>query len=372
MNSSNSVTSGHVARKQTMRTFPLFGTYGTYTDVWFSFSAAPQANSFHEFGLFTSSGTTIPTDGVLFRLAGTQLMGVTNYNGAEQTANIELGGGIVINKMYHGLIVTHQDRVEFWVDDVLYTTIITPVGLPSPCMSMYQPLTVRQYNNGVVATPIQTKIAKWCVNLVDMNSNRLWATAMVGNGQSAISNYDGVAVGQSANYNNSASPATGTPSNTAAAYTTLGGQWQIAAPAGAETDLILFGFTLAPQSPNSSAKNIMIKGIRIETINVGAAVATTATCIQWGVGVGSTAVSLATTDTATTGTKAARRIALGYQSFPVGAAIGTVATPIDINFDVPLIVEAGTVFHVLLKVFIGTGTASQILRGTCFVNAFYE
>ncbi len=118
----------------------------------------------------------------------------------------------------------------------------------------------------------------------------------------------GVAPAQTANYANTAAPASATLSNTAAGYTTLGGQWQFAAVAGAETDYALFGFQVTAAAAASANKNLFITGIRIEAVNTGAAVATTATLLQWGLAVGGTAVSLATADSATAGTRAARRI----------------------------------------------------------------
>ena len=105
---------------------------------------------------------------------------------------------------------------------------------------------------------------------------------------------------QAANWANSAAPATGAPTNTAAGYTTLGGLWQLAAVAGAATDLILFGF----QTP--SPYSFILDGIDIETWNTGAATATTPTLLVWGLGVDQGAVSLATAGIARVGLGASR------------------------------------------------------------------
>ena len=61
-----------------------------------------------------------------------------------------------------------------------------------------------------------------------------------------------------------------------------------------------------------------------------------------------------------------RQMALG------GAVIGQNCSPIDINFDVPLVVETSKYSHVILKMVVGTATASQIIRGTCFINGYFE
>ena len=93
--------------------------------------------------------------------------------------------------------------------------------------------------------------------------------------------------------------------------------------------------------------------------------------VQWGIGVGSTAVSLATADAATT--RAPRRQTLGFHTFAVGAGIGASGgIGIDHWFPAPLLVESGTFFHVICKVPVGTATASQQIRGTVVVDSHWE
>ena len=119
-------------------------------------------------------------------------------------------------------------------------------------------------------------------------------------------------------------------------------------------------------------RNLVITGIHIGAFIMGAAGATTPTLLQWGIGVGSTAVSLATADSSTAGTRAYRRVALGTQSFAVGAAIGSNVPDLDHQFMSPLVCEAGTFIAVILKIPVGTATASQIIRGTCTIDGYYE
>ena len=182
----------------------------------------------------------------------------------------------------------------------------------------------------------------------------------------------GAAAGQSANYVNSTAPASATLSNTAAGYTTLGGQFQFAAVAGLETDFALFAFQVPAAAAAGGNRNLVIRGVRIEAYNMGAASATTPTLLQWALGVGSTGVSLATADSLTAGTRAPRRIALGIQSIPIGTAIGGNVAPIDVNLDAPLYVAAGTFLHVILRMPVGTATGAQIIRGTVLINGYYE
>lgn len=372
LNAGNSLASGAVARVQTFRTFPLFLSYALYVDMELDFSQTPVTNNVCEFGLGLASGITTPTDGAFFRLNGAgQLQGVINNNGAETVTNLP-GVAIVSGLVYHALIVIANDRTEFWFDDEMLGVILTPSAIGSPCMSGSLPLLLREYNSAATSTAQRMEFAVISVTLADMESNKLWSTTMAGMGQSSINLPDGVAPGQSANNVNSTVPASATLSNTAAGYATLGGQFQFAAVAGAETDYALFAYQVPVATAAIPGKTLVISGVHIEVFNMGAASATTPTLFQWSLGVGSTAVSLATVDSATAGTRAPRRLLLGVQSIPVAAAIGQNVTPVDINLDAPVVCEAGTFVHIILKMPVGTATASQIIRGTVTVNGYWE
>jgi len=160
---------------------------------------------------------------------------------------------------------------------------------------------------------------------------------------------------QLANYANSAAPASATLSNTAAGYTTLGGQFQFAAVAGAETDYALFGFTVP------TGVSLFVDSVFIDTTNTGAAVATTETILQWFIGEAS-AVTLAS--------NSFRRF-LGQQVFPIAAAIGAQATPINRTLSTPFVVHSGRFLHIALKMPRGTATASQIIRGGIDIGGYF-
>lgn len=169
---------------------------------------------------------------------------------------------------------------------------------------------------------------------------------------------------QLANFANSAAPSSASLSNTTAAYTTLGGKWQFAAVGGAETDFALFAY----QVPANN--RLWVNSISISTFNMGAPVATTPTTLEWGLGLNSTAVSLATTDSAPV--FGPRRVALGVQSLAVGSAIGAAALDVVRYFENALRVEPGRYFHTILKIPVGTATASQIIRGNVTIDAYFE
>lgn len=193
--------------------------------------------------------------------------------------------------------------------------------------------------------------------LVGSEANLAEAMARAGRGLSALPSTGA----QLANWANSTAPTSATLSNTAAGYETLGGLWQAAALAGAATDYALFAY----QVP--TGMNLYITAVHISpTIVTGAANATTATIMQWGLGLNSTAVSLAT---ASTGPD---RVALGFQSCLASLAIGGQVGPaIEVNFPTPHVVTGGKFLHVILTIPVCTATSSEVLRGAVGINGFF-
>lgn len=216
----------------------------------------------------------------------------------------------------------------------------------------------RSYVGGTANAGAATQIylADASIGLLDVESYKPWAHSMAGTGKGAIVNPT-TALAQLANYTNSAAPTSATLSNTAAGYTTLGGQFQFAAVAGAETDYALFAFTCP------TGVKLFVTGISIDTMNTGAAVATTETWLQWFAGPDAAAATLASNSF---------RIGIGNQVFPIAAAIGAQATRIDQEFQTPLVTNSGRVFHIGLKMPRGTATASQIIRGLVNVRGYFE
>lgn len=371
LNAGNSVAAAAVARVQTYKTFPLHPAGSLEVLFRLRFAINPIANNVCEFGLGFAATTATPTDGVYFKLnTSGALVGVMNINGTETTTAPMPAP--VANEVYFYRIVIDQDRIEFYIDGILHGVILSPNTAAAISLSRWQPLLMRCYNAAATGSAQRMEVADVSVIARDLQLNRLWATAMAGIECGSYNNPRGAAAGQSANYVNSAAPASATLSNTAAGYTTLGGQFQFAAVAGLETDYALFAFQVPAAAAAGGNRNLVIRGVRIEAFNMGAASATTPTLLQWALGVGSTGVSLATADSLTAGTRAPRRIALGIQSIPIGTAIGGNAAPIDVNLDAPLYVAAGTFLHVILRMPVGTATAAQIIRGIALINGYFE
>lgn len=372
LNDGSSVASGAVARVQTYRHFPMYGTYPIYVEFWARFTLAPQTNNITEFGLGYATGTATPTDGIYFKMNSSGvLQGVVNYGGVETVATGTLPT-IAANEVYHFLITMTNDRVDFWSNGVLYAQIERSTTAPGLSQSLTLPALIRHQNSGVTASAQKFQISSINITSGDQDSNRPInnAQGLMGLGGYLVPH--GTTAAQIQNYANSAAPASATLSNTAAGYTTLGGQWQFAAVVGAETDYALFGYTVPAGTAAVPGRNFVITGIDISSINTVVSVGATATVMQWALGVGSTAVSLATADSATAGTRAPRKYMIGMQYFPGLAAVGFMAEPITKAFISPIISEPGTFIHIILKMPIGLATATEIFRGVASVNGYWE
>jgi hypothetical protein len=373
LNSGNSVATSVDAIIKTYRTFPIFQDLATRFDCTLSIVVAPQANTVMEWGLFLGATTVAPTDGVLFRINGAgNFIAVTNFNGTENIQ--DLGVSMTAATRYEFSIVVDSNRAYYYINNELAATLNTPAAGASSTAAQAQPVCFRIYNTGSApALANQMKIATATVTLLDGGAGRQWINALTGMGANAVQNtFGGGTTGQTSSYVNSTAPASATLSNTAAGYTTLGGQWQFAAVAGSESDYALFAFQNPAATAAVPGRTLYVTGVRIDSFNMGATVATTPTLLQWGLGFGATAVTLVgTVDSAAT--KIVRRIALGCQSLAVGAVVGAVAgDPIDTQFAAHHVVNPGEFLHVILKMPVGTATASQIIRGVCFINGYFE
>lgn len=355
----------------TYRYFPIFGASPTYAETYAALNADPPTNCNMDLGLMLqNTATTIPLDGIYFRINSTGVFGVMNNNGTESTTSVFSGFTLTPNQVYKFLVAVNRDTIEFWINDILYGTLSKPTNAGGPTFMTNLPWGVRQHHTGTASAAVQLRISSYNVTCGEFALNRLWTSAQAGMGLSAVQGPSGFTQGQTANYVNNTAPVSATLSNTTAGYTTLGGQFQFAAIAGAETDYALFAYQVTAPTTLIPGRNLTIRGIWIDTMNTGAAVATTATWLQWAIAVGSTAVSLATSENANT--RAPRRIAIGNQVFPIAAAIGAQATRLDVNLDAPVVVEPGSFVHVILRMPLGTATASQIIRGVVGVNAYWE
>ena len=323
-----------------------------------------------EIGAFAATGITAPTSGSFFRYGSNgQLRGVSiSVTGAESTTEVIPTPSLNVAHDYTIWIM--GKAIVYQIDDVVVGSIPLGNTAPSPVTSESAPFCARLYNASATATAQQVYLHR-CVGALyggTYGYDRQFLAALGGDiGSQGVV---GAGTGYLANWANSAAPASAALSNTTAGYTSLGGQFQFAAVSGSETDYALFAFQVPAQTATNQGRTLVVHGINISTFNMGAAVVATPTLLQWGIAFDGTAVSLATADTAAT--KAPRRVPLGCQSLPVGLAVGGNVPDLRVDFRQPLSVNAGNYLHVILKIPVGTATASQIVRGVVTINATWE
>lgn len=385
LNSGSDVTSGHYAILQSYIGVGVSGEFPSETSFVFSLAQTPQANNIVEMGVGFVSTTSAPTDGVFLRINqnnipsnGTNtncpIMVVVNNNGTEKSLSIAPQDfTLVANTRYKVELVLADDLIEVFINGVCLGQIdcigSTSLGVSTNAQSW--PVVARVYNSGTVTTAQQLTIYQVTSLNGDSDDVKPWSHTAACAGWAAYQGRTGSGtIGQTAQWSNSAQPSSATLSNTAAGYTTLGGKWQFAAVGGAETDYALFAYQNPAGTATVPGVQLHITGVRISTVNNGAAVATTATILEWAIAVGSTAVSLATAQSSSA--KAPNRVALGEQGFIVGAAIGATANDIDHAFQTPMVANPGEFVHIILRVPVGTATASEIFRGTVLIEGYQD
>jgi len=374
LNAGASVAANAVARVNSYILFPLYDSFETYLAFEYIYTpVALIANTTLEMGAFIASGVTAPTDGAFLRYnaAGTA-EAVVVFNSTETSVVITTP---TVGVRHRVVIASYINETQFWIDDVLVCAIATPVARGAPESSGNLPLTFRLYNGAVgPASAAQVQIYNPAVSLGGWQNTRDNATTNALAGGMGVQGQTGATLGSLANWANSAAPATATLSNTVAGYGVgvLGGQFRFAAPAGAETDFILFAFQCPAAAANAHNKKFVCVGVVIDTWNEVVAVATTGTVLQWGLAVGSTAASLATAEAATT--KAARRFPVGVQSFAVTDPVGKAAQQLSIMFPkgAELVANPGEFLGVILKVPVGTATATETFRGLVALLGYWE
>lgn len=376
--------SGNYIAFQTQRYFRVRATSPLYVEITGNLTAIPITNQVIEVGLYVPTAGTQPQDGVWFQATSAGVIGVLGYNGTlTQTGVLVTPGNLPINSNGTYLILVNSGYVEFWIDDVLFGEIEVPAGQATPFLTDSLPVTVMQRNSGVVSATSQAalRIGDIGVTSGDIASNRSWAAQMTGMGQHCSQGQSGGTMGTTASLPNATAATTltgGAISQSAAIKTGLGGEAGIIANVPG-ADGIIFAYQNPAGSVTQPPRNLTIMGMRISAVNLGAAVATTPSTLQWSLAYGATGGTIppltqAETQSLTAASvKGYRRIPLGFSSFLVGAAVGTQASDnMVIRFDAPVTLLPGEWLAVTAKFIQGTATASQVIWCVAMVDGHFD
>lgn len=390
-NAAGTVAINTSTRMRTWQHFPIVG-HDTPIVVAFSvsFSAAMTTNTTIDVGLFRDggSGPFAPTDGVYVRASSAGIELILNYNGVETSSGALVGLTdsstpfvFVASTVYDCQIVLTERYCEFWVNGILLKRMAVTTAQGQPCQSTTLPFAWRHSIGGTAAGAVlQMLFWDYDVLLMDMGHTKPWAHQMSLMGNSTQIQQGAAGGGQLTTYGQSAAPATSTlTNNTAPATNTLGGLYLLpVAITAAESDYPLFAWLNPTGSSVIPSKNFVCTGIRVgEAVVTIAALTGGPVQLWWALGWGSTASSLATTESSTFAsatTKIARKEPLGCQSFAATAANGTIQPGFQVDFSAaPKVIYPGQYLHVILRV---TGTdltaGTAQIRGSVLPIGYFE
>lgn len=372
LNAGLSVASGAVARVQTWRSFPIYKTYTTMAEMEVQFSQLPQTSNVCEWGFAICTGTAAPTDGVFFRLnASGEFRCIMNFNGTEtQSSALNFSSLIGLNTTRQFLIYAGSTIAQFWIDNILVAEIPTPIGQGSCTASMSLPLCFRNYNSAATSAAQVMRVGNVNVTLGDIMQSKPWAGVIAGMGGGAYQGQNGFTMGTTALYTNSLAAGAGAAATntTAALGSGLGGQFALLPTLTVGTDGIISSYQVPAGTAALPGKSLYITGVTIQgavtTVLAGGALLN-----AWSLAFGHTAVSLATAESATT--KAPRRLPLGYDSFALNAAAGTVGSVITQEFRSAVVVNPGEFIQTVCKN-LGTVTTTGVVTYLICFEGYFE
>ena len=372
MNAGISTASGAVAQVRTYRHFPCYMSYPALQEIDIQFASLPLANNECIWGWCLMAGTAAPTDGVYWTLNTTgEFRCVLNFNGTiNQSPAMDFAALVGINTTKHFGAEIMDDEVNFTISGVPVQRMLLPAAGASPTMSMNLPIALRIQNIAVTSAAQQIKISATVFSQGDMQSTKPWQHILCGAGGHTSQGQTGGVMGTTASYANSANPTAAVPTNTTAALGSgLGGQFWETDTLAVNVDGIISSYQVPLGTAAAPGKTMYVTRVRIES-HVQAVLTGGPYVAQWSLAYGHTAVSLATTETATT--KAPRRIPLGVHPVVITQAASTlVGTPIDIELTAPIVVYPGEFIQTVRKK-IGTAVTVGTIAHMVFISGYSE
>jgi len=360
--------------------FPILGTTTLATDTEIGFSAQPQSNVFIEFGIGIPGAQTVaPTDGVFFRLNASGLQGIASFNGAETSTGIfkQAEGTETFvyqnSKRYQFICYATTVEAQFWVNDGTGANCLGTIPLPSGqsrmCMSSAGQFFLKhRITGGAAGGVIQATMGAYNVRLGGPNMS----TTVCTQGNRLNGSYQGLSGGTMGTNARFGTITTGNEANVTAAVPTtttaalgsgLGGTFWETVSLAANTDGIIMSYQVPAGTVSYPGRRLVLRGMYLSSY-VQTVIAGGPYIAEWFLAFGHTAVSLATTESATT--KAPRRIALPFTQLVTAAqAVSTfVSQPTQfVDFgDAPVFVNPGEFIQLCTR-HIGTaGTTGTVVH----------
>lgn len=379
MNASSTVTTTTGTLLSTWRQFQLPGNGSLRIEIEILFTEQPLANQTVLAGLYPHvSATVLPSDGVYFKYTSAGLIGVSNFNGTETVTAVLLTPADFTNNKFYTLRADITDgNIDFWRDDRLLGSLTPANANPEGCLFAALPVSLQFYNPGVVTgSPVmQAKIGNISVTQRDLNTQKPWPMQQALAGLMAYQGQEGGTQGTTALYTNSLAAGAGAAmtNTTAALGSGLGGQFSVQPTLAVGTDGIVCSYQVPAGSAAQPPRNLVITGVRVQGA-VTTALTGGPVVYAYSLAFGHTAVTLATAESGTfvTGTaKAARRIALGVESYAAAAAVGAIGAGVYMPFASPIVVHPGEFVAIVAKN-LGVVTTAGVISLLVTFDAFLE
>jgi hypothetical protein len=371
------VTTG--AMVQTYASFPTYAGFGVRFECEMrTINGATAAGKVIEFGSFiaTDAKTAGILDGFCLRWTnGGELRGVLSINGVEtMTAALTVPSDNVVHRY---TIIMNQNGLVFKTDGVVIGQLAAPTDSVGPGLQPNLPMAVRVYNYVAPTLACQVEIAEMWAIQAGIDWAKPWSHILSGMGQHCSNVPFGTAIGETTNRGNAvAVPATAVGTNTGGTlpFTGLGGIGRMTAQAtniAAAGDMVFCSYQVPAITATQGSKRLVVTGVSIAASNGGAVIATTPTCLVWGLAWGHTALTLATADAVAA--KAPRHLVLGQMYGAIGAVIGQgYDKDIVRSFQTPITVNPGEFIAVTVRFLLGTATAAQEVVGCIGFEGYWE
>lgn len=348
-----------------VRQYPKYPRQPLYCRFRAKLTTLVPVHATAEMGFGAPTGSTaIVTNGAFFRFKSNgTLVGVVSYAGTEvETVFTTLPN---TTSYYYYDIVVDDDFVRFLVSDSVNPPIIDQqvslaLSVPFTFSVSHIPSFARVYVDGTGGgVAQQLLISAHVVQLLDAANNQPWSDQLASSGRQALINPTTYA--QTSAMANSA-PAGGTPSNTAALYTTLGGEYIATVTAASENILSVFAFTIpAPYT-------FLLTGITltIPVVSTVWSIATTIPTFELAVIANCASTNISTGN--------GQRNAIGqFAGTSLTAAVSTLLSGQQITWTprTPILCLPGTILHIGWKCLFGGAVTTGAIRGVALVDGHF-
>lgn len=370
---------GHGAFLRSYQYMPLFGASGLAIEFHLGqFTAAMIVNEVFRAGLgnVTTAGVA-PTDGAWleFTAGGTVL--VMSYNGViTQSGVLEANSALSVGSLYHYCLVLGNSEVEVWKDDVLLGEMAIPLSTSQPFLQGALPYFMQKACTGTVSNTNTMRVSDVTISQIDILTNKDWGVARSLAGKSGFVGQNGHTQGKTTIWANNTAPTAVALTNTTAAFTGLGGIAAVLPTLAVASDGILFSYQNPAPTINITGRNLVIRGVKVQGA-VSVVLAGGPVIYAYAVAFGHTAVSLATTETASFAnntTHAPRIVPIGIESYPATAAVGTLGTAgigAYLQLANPIVVRPGE-FVAIVARNIGVVTTTGAITITATFDSYWE